>query len=138
MAFVTLKTFDNPIDAHMLKTKLESEGITVYLFDENINTLNPLYNIATGGIKLNIAEADLAQAVAVLEAMDADSYVDGDDNVLQCPSCGSTDLYNNYRSMRGFKGVLSAIVSLLLLVFPIYYRVLYKCKSCGEEFRPHR
>lgn len=31
---VTLKTFDNLVDAHLLKTKLESEGVTCFLFDE--------------------------------------------------------------------------------------------------------
>lgn len=138
VSFITLKTFDNPIDAHLLKTKLESEGIVVYLFDENINSINPLYNIATGGIKLNIAEQDLDRAVEVLREIDAAAYVDERDNVLLCPACGSTDLYNNYRSMRETKGFFSAVVSLLLLVFPIYYKLLYKCKSCGEEFRPAR
>ena len=76
VSFITLKTFDNPIDAHLLKTKLESEGIVVYLFDENINSINPLYNIATGGIKLNIAEQDLDRAVEVLREIDAAAYVD--------------------------------------------------------------
>ena len=64
---ITLKTFDNSIDAHLLKTKLESEGISCVLFDENIVSLDPLYNMAVGGIKLRIAEND--QEKAILEAV---------------------------------------------------------------------
>ena len=48
MGFITIKTFENAIEAEMLKTKLASEGIRAYLFDENITTLNPLLNIAVG------------------------------------------------------------------------------------------
>ena len=47
----TLKIFENPIDAHLLKTKLESEGIDCYLIDENTVSVMPLYNITVGGIK---------------------------------------------------------------------------------------
>jgi hypothetical protein len=33
---ITIKTFDNPVEAHILKSRLESEGIHCYLFDENM------------------------------------------------------------------------------------------------------
>ena len=63
---ITIKTFDNPVEAHILKSRLESEGIHCYLFDENIVTLNPLYNQMTGGIKLNIMESDISKANEIL------------------------------------------------------------------------
>ena len=34
---VTLKTFDNPIDAHLLKSKLESEGIAKSFMVSTVN-----------------------------------------------------------------------------------------------------
>lgn len=58
MAFVTLKVFQNSIDAHLLKTQLESEGIECFIFDEQMVTMNMLYSNAVGGIKLKIQEED--------------------------------------------------------------------------------
>lgn len=36
---VTIAEFSNSMEAHVLKTRLESEGIKAYLIDENINSL---------------------------------------------------------------------------------------------------
>ena len=62
MKLITIKVFENAIDAHILKTKLESEGIPAILVDENIVTLNPLYNIAVGGGKLQVRDEDFGRA----------------------------------------------------------------------------
>lgn len=136
MDFITLKTFDSYVDAHMLKTKLESEGIPVYLFDENINTLNPLYSIATGGIKLKISASDTDNAIRIIDEIENTKYSNEQNEVINCPSCGSEELYNGFKSMKGIKGVLSALVSFLFMIFPVYFKVVYKCKCCGHEFRP--
>jgi DNA-directed RNA polymerase subunit RPC12/RpoP len=135
MQLITLKTFDNPIDAHLLKSKLESEGLAVYIFDEHINSLNPLYNIATGGIKLKISEGDMDAALQIIRDIES-SYKNDQDETIVCPACGSKNLYNNFKSMRGTKGFISAIVSFLFLIFPIYVKVVYKCKDCDHEFKP--
>lgn len=131
---ITLRTFDNSINAHLLKSKLESEGIPCYLFDENINTLNPLYSMATGGIKLRISSNDLERAEAIIAEIEDTKPTDERGVVLQCPQCGSEDLYSGFKSMRGFRGFFSAVVSFLLLIFPIYVKTVYKCKGCGHEF----
>ncbi|PTM03401.1 MAG: hypothetical protein DA405_10495 [Bacteroidetes bacterium] len=52
MELVTLKTFDNLVEAHLIKSKLESDDLPCFLFDENIMALNPLYNLTVDGIKL--------------------------------------------------------------------------------------
>ena len=49
-----------------MKSKLESEGISCFLFDENIVNLNPLYNMAVGGIKLKINRNDITAATEIL------------------------------------------------------------------------
>ena len=54
MALSTIKTFETPIEAHLLKVKFESEDVHCFLFDEEIVQLNPLYNVATGGVKLKV------------------------------------------------------------------------------------
>ena len=70
MKLVTVRTFDNSIEAHLLKSKLESENILCYLFDENIVGLNPLYNITVGGIKLKVNEFDLDKASIIIQQVD--------------------------------------------------------------------
>src|SRR4051812_41685550 len=55
-------TFENYYDvmlAHIVRTKLEDNGIPCFIADENTLTANPLYNQAVGGIKLKIFERDL-------------------------------------------------------------------------------
>ena len=135
MSLVTIRTFDNAVAAHMLKSKLENEGIPCYLFDENIVSLNPLYNVTVGGIKLKINELDRERAQQVIHAIEEAPLLKDNNELLSCPSCDATDLIAGYKSMKGLKGILSAAVSFLLLVFPIYYKTVYKCKQCGTEFK---
>jgi hypothetical protein len=135
MEFITLKTFDNPIDAHILKSKLESEGIISFLFDENIVGLNPLYSIAVGGIKLKINRSDYEKAYAILDESIKNKLIDDEGELVHCPKCKSKDILSDYISLRGTKGILAGIVSFLLLVLPFYQNTVYKCKACDFEFK---
>ncbi len=135
MELITVKVFDNSIEAHILKSRLESEGIDCFIFDDNMVSLNPLYNVTLGGIKLKVREVDVEQVNTIIDQIDSLKSVDDNDQIIKCPNCDSTDLYTGYKSMKGTKGILSAIVSFLFMVFPIYYKTVYKCKVCGDEFR---
>lgn len=133
---ITIRSFENPIDAHLLKTKLEDEGIPCVVFDENMITLNPLFNVSVGGIKLKVHEHDIDRAMEVTKEYDNAPVTDEQDHVVQCPDCGSHELYTGFRSMKGWKGILSTIISFVLVVFPIHINTVYRCKECGCEFRP--
>ncbi len=39
MELITIHRCETSVEAHLLKSKLESEGITCYIFDENINNI---------------------------------------------------------------------------------------------------
>ena len=135
MELVTVRTFDNSIQAHLLKSKLESEGITCYLFDENIVRLNPLYNITIGGIKLKINKFDMDKASLIIQEVDQSKLTNDQGESLKCPNCHSEEIYSGFKSMKGIKGILSVIISFLLIVFPIYFKTVKKCKECGYEFK---
>ncbi len=135
MELITIKTFDNVIEAHMMKSKLESENVMCFLFDENIVGLNPLFNITVGGIKLKINKRDIDKATKIIEEATMSSLINDQGKIIKYPNCNSEDLYSGFKSMKGIKGVLSAIISFLLMVFPIYYKTVYKCKVCGNEFK---
>ena len=67
MELITVKTFDNAMEAHILKSKLESEHIDSFIFDEHIVGINMLYAQSVGGVKLKIRKED-EDAVKVLLA----------------------------------------------------------------------
>jgi len=135
VGLITLKTFDSSVDAHLLRVQLESEGINCFIFDEHMITLNPLNNILLGVIKLKINDVDFNKAKEILEELDNIRPTDENGEVIRCPKCDSEDLYNGFKSMTGAKGIISTIISFFLVVYPIYYKTVYKCKSCGNEFK---
>ena len=134
MTLITFKTFDNSIDAHILKIKLESEGITCFLFDENIVSVNPLYSNLVGGIKLKINEEDVPHAKNILFELEQTPYTSDDEQIIACPSCQSARIESGYKSMKSVGAVISAIISFLLVIFPLYRKNVYKCLDCGNEF----
>lgn len=135
LELITIKTFDNLIEAHIMKSKLESENIMCFLFDENIVGLNPLYNVAVGGIKLKVNKSDVNKVSEIIEETTKSTLTNDQGEVIKCLNCESEDIYSGFKSMKGIKGILSAIVSFLFMVFPIYYKTVYKCKNCGHEFK---
>lgn len=69
MDFVVLKIFDNYVDAHIVKGRLEDQGIHCWLKDENLSAIivDPILTTAvSGGIKLMIAQSELAKAIEIL------------------------------------------------------------------------
>ena len=135
MKLVTIRTFDNSVDAHIFRSKLESEGIRCYLFDDAMVSLNPIYNVALGGIKLKVGDEDAWRAKEIIAAVENTPVTNEAGVPVTCPNCGSTDLYIGFKSSKGIRGILSAIFSFLLFVYPVYYKSVYRCKNCGTEFK---
>ncbi|MBC7425626.1 MAG: DUF2007 domain-containing protein [Bacteroidia bacterium] len=65
---VIYKRFYNPMEANMIKGILEAHGYPSFLSDENSITVNPFYNQALGGIKLNVFEKDIEDINKILES----------------------------------------------------------------------
>ena len=125
MELITIKTFDNSIDAHLLRIELENEGIECYIYDEHTVTVFPLYSNAVGGVKVKILKTDLERARNIVHPSKAFAI---------CPNCNSQNVISNYKSMKGVKGFLSAFTSLFTSTYPLHYKVVNKCRDCNEEF----
>lgn len=135
------KTFYNPIEANIVRAKLEDSGYACFLTDENINTIQPLYNQAVGGVKLMVFERDMTEIdlllseKSVLETVDAQS--DNDKTVneakITCGKCGSENVAYGQANKRRFSWWVTA-VSLLLAVYPFKVNKCYHCYDCGNEF----
>lgn len=64
--FITVATFQYPHEAYVLKTKLESQGVRVFLKDELTVQVHNFLSNAIGGVKLQIKESDLSKALPLL------------------------------------------------------------------------
>ncbi len=64
--WVTIMTFYQSHEAHLVKTRLEDEGIYVNLLDEFINQIQPFYAASTGGIKMQVRSDDVIKAKYIL------------------------------------------------------------------------
>ncbi len=80
--YITIAVFQYPHEAHMVKSKLESEGIMVFLKDElTVQSHNFLSN-AVGGVKLQVSSADVEEANLILIDMGINPAVSEPDSGL--------------------------------------------------------
>lgn len=63
---ITIITFNYPHEAHLVKIKLESEGIEVFIKDELTVQVHNFYSNAIGGVKLQVKEKDFTRANQLL------------------------------------------------------------------------
>ena len=63
---IVYSTYYNPIEANIIKARLEDSDIPCFLTDENMVTSYGLYNQAIGGVKLNVFEKDVERINALL------------------------------------------------------------------------
>ena len=129
MDLITVKTFQSSVDANIWKSKLESEGIQCVLFDENIVSVNPLYNVTVGGIKLKIHPTDVEKASEIVEEM---NLAEKSDNRVHCIKCGSQELITIAEIKKGW---VATLIEFYYLIVPVDRKMSYQCKNCGEEFR---
>ncbi len=86
--YTTVAHYTDPIEAHLARGLLASEGIDARLDDEHLALANWEWRLAVGGVKLRVRDAHVERAHAVLRAMEAGEYAldDGpDDPELQTP-----------------------------------------------------
>ena len=63
---VTVATFHNEFEFLLARTRLESAGIECFAQDENMLRIAGWHSHIFGGIKLQVSQADAADAVAIL------------------------------------------------------------------------
>ena len=64
---VTIATFSLPMEAYLLKAKLESEEIDCFLIDEHMVASDVTYSNILGGVKLQVKESDASRVNAILQ-----------------------------------------------------------------------
>jgi len=66
MNWVTIQTFTYPQEAYIVQGKLESEGIETFLQDEFTTQIFNFYSNAIGGVKLQVPEDCVEEAMKIL------------------------------------------------------------------------
>ncbi len=122
--FVTIASFEYVADVQILKGKLESEGITVFLRDENTLNSDPLISNAIGGVKLQVYSNEKERALKIYNAIR--SYaVDNHGNQIVCPNCKAKKSEAYYERK-----------SIFHKLFPFFEKRKYKCLECGIITKP--
>ena len=63
---VTFETYYNIMEAEIIRTKLEANGIHCFVTDESLGVLYPVYNQGGGGIKLKVFARDAEKCREIL------------------------------------------------------------------------
>lgn len=139
---VTLEVYDNYVSAHIVKSRLEHEGIMSYIKDEQTVTMNWMWSNAIGGIKLQVLKSDEARARELLAAdevvyeasIEHDAYRTEDKSQFDpnnkiCIYCGSKNTKaETYRKDWAY-------TFMLLLGFPIAVKSdKWHCFNCSKKF----
>ena len=130
--FQKIAAFQYSSEASIFKGKLESEGIRVFMRDNNTVDANPMYSNAIGGIKLFVKNEDFAKAEMVLSGISAYSLNENNE-FIQCPKCGAKKI-EMVTSIKDLKTLFVFIFSILFVLMPIYSKHRYKCDKCNFEF----
>ncbi len=135
MSLVNIAAFNNSAEAYLLKSKLESEGIPAFIFDEQMITLNPLLSNGLHGIKLKVDEKNKDKALAVIHQIN-NTPISRNGEILHCPRCQSVNIENDFKATRSFRDFLSLLISLLFTTYPLTKHSYYRCKDCENIFKP--
>ena len=139
---ILYRTFYNPIEANIVRSKLEDSGLHCFLTDEYISTIQPLYNQAVGGVKLMVFERDKSEIDLLLSEDDNLQENSGqqfivdkeNDTPISCLKCGCNNVFYGQSTKYSFISWLR-IVSVMLFVYPFKVNKCFHCHDCGNEFK---
>jgi predicted RNA-binding Zn-ribbon protein involved in translation (DUF1610 family) len=131
-SLIEIANYQFSSEAYLFKGKLESEGIEVFLQNENTINTDPLLSNALGGVKLFVNSEDVQQSKQILDAIPEYS-LDDKGELLSCPNCGSQKI-TMVTTIKDIKSFLAFIYGLLTLSMPLFSKQKYKCENCNFEF----
>ncbi len=121
---VTVRNYNNYFSANIILARLQQEGIPCYLKDEHSATIYPVFSNAIGGIKLEVAPANVAAALELLKQYDEEYLA-----AAVCPECHHAAFYTTEKVVPG-----NIITNLLSKLFPGYEQekeIEFRCRNCG-------
>lgn len=121
--FTTIAHYIDPIEAHLARGRLLSEGINAHLGDEHLVLANWEWRLAVGGVKLRVADRDVERANAVLRAVDAGDYALGaESDDIQFDGAHYSNAHGLQAPDRESRSSRLAWLALMLLGIPLPWR----------------
>lgn len=121
---VVVAAYSTPHEANLVKSKLEANDIPAFIADEYTIGMNWLYSNALGGVKVQVPESMVEQALEILQG--EETLKNQGEQEVSCPKCSSIDT-EDYLDKRG--SFLTWILLGLPLLLPAEKR---RCNSCGN------
>ena len=121
--YTILAVFEYSTEAHVTKSKLDSEGFKTMLMDEKTIDSDPLISNAIGGVKLLVHKNDFEKAATIYNEIR--TYLkdkNGDD--LFCPNCNATKILVAPLQRK----------NIFLMLFPFFEKTKHICNDCKTIF----
>lgn len=135
---ITFESYHDPMLAHIVRTKLEANGVPCFLTDEFTIAANPIYNNALGGIKLKIFARDLTRCKEIvserheLQASDHFEIDPETQNSIICPYCASTNVSAIEKTHS--HTWMSLLTKALTDIWPFQQTSNWHCYNCNKDF----
>lgn len=134
---VTLGRYFDPWEAHVLRARLESEGIPATVTGDQHIIANWPLSVALGGAALQVPAACQSEAEAVLASyhageLQADLVAEQPAAADACPACGAV----SPKASVPLRQRLLAVATFLVASAPFPTRASrFQCASCGHAWR---
>jgi len=128
MDFITIRSFDNYVSAHIAMGRLEEDGIKCWLKDENTVTIDPILTNAVGGIKLMVATTQAERALSILRTVENENK-----EKHRCPKCGSSNI-EFVTTPRKASNWASVLLGLFFINYAMPVDKVFHCFDCGHEY----
>jgi hypothetical protein len=133
---VTLESFYDPMLAEIIRGRLEANGISCFVADNNTIGANPLYNNALGGVKLKVFERDIEKCREILAEPEDLTILEepATEITASCPYCNSTNV--RYGAATEVKATwFTTFLSFILFSYPVFHaRKTWHCFNCYRDF----
>ena len=118
-----IAVFEYSSEAHVTKSKLDSEGFKTMLMDEKTIDSDPLISNAVGGVKLLVHKNDFEKALKIYNEIRA-YQKDENGNSFSCPNCTSNRILTAPAQRK----------NVFYMLFPFFEKTRNLCNQCHTIF----
>ena len=119
-----LAVFQYSTEAHVTKSRLDSEGFKTMLMDEKTIDSDPFISNAIGGVKLLVHNNDFDKAVKIYNEIRT-YQKDEDGNTMGCPKCNSNKILVAQAQRK----------NIFYMLFPFFEDRRFICNECKTLFK---
>lgn len=122
--FKILAVFEFSTEAHVTKSRLDSDGFETMLMDEKTIDTDPLVSNAIGGVKLLVHKKNFEKAALVYNEIRT-YQKDDEGNEISCPKCKSNHILVAPLHRKNF----------FYMLFPFFEGRKLICNNCKTLFK---